>query len=285
MLTSWKTILAFTDETDAGEKITDHAADLAQRCGAHLVGVYGITGHPGEFPADAFARGKAALGAVIARRHAAETDLAATAGRRFAAATRKRGINSGEFRVIWSGRGAEDAFVNSLRCDLMIVGHPHAAGLPRSWSAERLAIASGVPALLIPESWPAERAIGQNILIGWNASREARRAMVDAMPLLSLATSVTVVVVDAARTPDLFGAEPGADISLVLCRHNIPVQLRQVTSGGGSVAEAILASATEAGCDLIAIGAYSHARTAELIFGGVTRELLARTSVPILLSH
>ncbi len=144
---------------------------------------------------------------------------------------------------------------------------------------------SGVPALAIPDNWPATRPIGLAIQIAWNASREARRAITDAMPLLSLARSVSVLVVDAANMPGRFGADPGADISAYLARHAIPVELRQVTSDGRSIAETVLSIATTEGCDLIAIGAYSHARAAELIFGGVTRELLARTTVPILLSH
>lgn len=60
-LTSWKTILVFIDDTPAGEKIGDQAAVLAQHCGAHLIGVYGIIGRPDEIPADTFAPGKAAL--------------------------------------------------------------------------------------------------------------------------------------------------------------------------------------------------------------------------------
>lgn len=110
----------------------------------------------------------------------------------------------------------------------MVLGHPHAPGLPDSWSAKRRAVTNGVPALLIPESWPATRPVRQDLLIAWNAS---------------LARSVTVLVMDAAKTPKRFGADPGADISLLLTHHTGPLELRQVTSGGRSIAETILATA------------------------------------------
>jgi nucleotide-binding universal stress UspA family protein len=174
--------------------------------------------------------------------------------------------------------------VNSLYSDLVILGHPQPRGLPENWTADRLLTATGVPVLAIPDGWDS-RTIGTKALVAWNGSRQARRAIIDAMPLLSMAQSVTVLVVDSAKTPQKYGEEPGANISLYLTRHGIQVELQQTTSSGTSIAGTILSKATEQSMDLIVIGAYSHGRRTEALFGGVTRDLLAHASIPILLSR
>jgi nucleotide-binding universal stress UspA family protein len=283
MLANWKSIAVFIDDTPAGERIGDYAAGLARHFSAHLIGIHVVSGYPGEQSSDAFARGKVAVEEVIARKDAAEQEMSIAVGRRFAAVSRKEEI-SAEFRVIWSWGDDAEAVINSLHSDVVILGHPAAPGLPKSWPADRLLLASGVPTIVIPEQWTSTT-LAARVLIGWNGSRAARRAIGDAMPVLSAAQKVTVLVVDAHKTPDHYGPEPGADISLYLSRHNIRVELEQVTSNGASIAATVLSKAAQQESDLIVIGAYSHARSAEILFGGVTRDLLARTSLPLFLSH
>lgn len=283
MLTSWKTIAVFFDDTPEGTTVASLAVAIADRCSAHLVGIYGVSRNPGESAADSFARGKSAIHDMIARRHAAERAVAAKLDRHFTSIVRRHSVSS-EFRLIGSQHTQDDPLIHSLHADLIVLGYPSSPGLSALWTAERLVLASGVPALFVPGNWTSNT-VGQNILVAWNGSREARRALIDAMPLLKSANSVAVLVVDALETPDRFGAEPGADISHYLARHGVTVELRQVTSGGASVGQAILAQAARHGSDLIVIGAYSHKRFVELIFGGVTRELLASGSIPLLLSH
>ena len=128
-------------------------------------------------------------------------------------------------------------------------------------------------------------AIGSKVLVAWNASREARGAIADAMPFLSAAQSVTVLVVDPAKSAYKHGEEPGADIALYLARHGAHVDVEQATSERSPIAKVILSRALDRGKDLIVFGAYSHARWAESIFGGVTRTLLTQMSVPVLASR
>jgi nucleotide-binding universal stress UspA family protein len=127
--------------------------------------------------------------------------------------------------------------------------------------------------------------IGGKVIVAWNGSREARRAIADAMPILTAARSVTVLVVDAAKTPQKYGEDPGADIATHLARHGIHVDLEQAVSEGAPIAEVIGSRAVEQGASLIVIGAYSHSRSAEMIFGGVTRALMALMPVPVLVSR
>ena len=96
---------------------------------------------------------------------------------------------------------------------------------------------------------------------------------------------MTLLVVDSEQRAGRHGEEPGADIALYLARHGAHVEVEQVLSQGARVADIILSYAAEHGVDLIVIGAYSHARPVEMLFGGVTRTLLRQTPIPILLSR
>jgi len=151
-------------------------------------------------------------------------------------------------------------------------------------SPEKLLLASGAPILVIPSGWKSE-SIGNKILVSWNASREARRAVADALPFLVAASSVTLLVVDSEERARRHGEEPGADIALYLARHGVRVEVKQVLSKGSPVADIILSQAANHGVDLIVIGAYSHARSIEMLFGGVTRTVLKQAPVPVLMSR
>ena len=96
--------------------------------------------------------------------------------------------------------------------------------------------------------------------------------------------TVTVLVVDPEAS-DRHGLAAGTDIAQFLARHGVHVEVERRSSTGTSVAEAILCCATERNVDLIVIGAYSRPRTAEIMFGGVTRTMLKRLPIPVLLSR
>jgi nucleotide-binding universal stress UspA family protein len=286
MANDLKTIAVFVDATPEGSKRARHAAALAHRWNAHLVGLHVSCPDHAEHPSFAFARGGKAIRSVILDRRADEDVAEAVAvivGRRFAALCRVRDVDA-EFRVICQDRADDDAILSSLHSDLVIVGHPAPDGLPEDLSPERLLLASGVPILIVPNAWKRET-IGTNVLVGWNASREARRAVTDALPFLTAARSVTVLVVDPDRSHQRHEEEPGADIALHIARHGAHVRVKQVSSHASPIAEIILSHAVDNGIDLIVIGAYSHARLAELLFGGATRTLLARMPVPIVISR
>ena len=137
---------------------------------------------------------------------------------------------------------------------------------------------------VVPSGWESE-SIGKKILVDWNASREARRAVADALPFLVAASSVTLLVVDSNKRADRHGEEPGADIALYLARLGAHVEVEQVSSRGSPVADIILSHVASRGADMIVIGAYSHARSVEMVFGGVTRTLLTKATVPVLMSR
>lgn len=153
-----------------------------------------------------------------------------------------------------------------------------------SWPPDRLLRTSGVPILIVPDT-KVVAGVGDRVLVAWNASREARRAITDAMPFIAMAKAVTILVIDADKGIHYYGEEPGADLALHLARHGAHVEVTQVSSDGVPIAEVILAHAAKHGADLIVAGARSHSRPTEIIFGGVTRSLLAQLTIPLLMSH
>jgi nucleotide-binding universal stress UspA family protein len=278
-----KNIGVFVDATPEGEKRADYAATLAHQCRAHLAGIHVVSAGRPEHRSDYYVIGEKAIRASLAWEKAADEAVTINVRRRFEAISAKRDL-SAEFRVIRRGGPDEDLVLGSLHSDLVVIGQRQLQELPGYLSPEKLLLASGVPILVVPSGWKSEL-IGQKILVGWNASREARRAVADALPFLVAAPSVTLLVVDSNERADRHGEEPGADIALYLARHGAHVEVEQVSSRGSPVADIILSYAVDHGVDLIVIGAYSHARSVEMVFGGVTRTLLKQSPIPVLMSR
>lgn len=173
-------------------------------------------------------------------------------------------------------------------CDLAVVTQPDPDedyALRTPYLAQDVLLQSGRPLLVLP--YAGERAIApaSRVLIGWNASREAARAMKDAMPFLRRAASVQVAVFETPEDADLdHGDLPGADIGLWLARHGVKVDVQYIASGVAA-GEALLSHAADVGADLIVAGGYGHSRLRETVLGGVTRTLLRSSPVPVLMSH
>jgi nucleotide-binding universal stress UspA family protein len=280
-----KTITVFLDASPSGDRRAAQAAAFAKRWNAHLVGVHVVYKGAIPHPALGYARSEKAIAGVVAHeRRIDEACECATGevGERFSALCAELEV-SAEFRPIKREKTDQAAIVSSLHSDLLIVGHPEPSGLPDYMTAERILLASGVPLLIVPNAWQGDR-IGERIMIGWNASPEARRAVADAMCLVVGARSVKVLVVDPAGCKWL-GGEIGCDIVQHLERHGADAELVEVASRGRPLAEVILAEAKTSGTDLLICGARSPAHLREMVFGNLTRKLLARMPVPVLISR
>jgi len=276
----FKSIAVFVEPTPAGELRIAYAARMACRHGAHLIGTFMVPSIMGGSPAESFVQGRQAVRQVIASHQAREAEAIKTARQTLSAVCAREDI-SFEFRFLYQADFTDNVALNSLHTDLVIAG-TRGGGLPSEWSAEALLLATGVPFLLVPESWAGSDA--EHVLVAWNASREARRAIADALPFLTTAQSVTILLVDPERNPR-HGEEPGADVARYLSRHGAKVAVEQVSSNGAPVARVILDHAQRHAADLIVVGAYSHGRTAQMVFGGVTRSLLRDAAVPLLIAH
>jgi nucleotide-binding universal stress UspA family protein len=194
-----KNIEVFVDATPEGEKRVDFAAALAHQCGAHLAGIHVVSAARPEHRSDYYVVGKA-IRASRAWEKAADEAATTNIRRRFEAISGQHDL-SAEFREIRRGGPDEDLILGSLHSDLVVIGQRELHELPGYLSPERLLLASGAPILVVPSGWKSEP-IGQKILVGWNASREARRAVADALPFLVEAASVTLLVVDSNKRAD-----------------------------------------------------------------------------------
>lgn len=277
----FKSIAVFVDPTPDGEARTTYAARIACRHGAHLIGIFVVPSIYGGSAAESFVQGRTAVREVIASHQLREAAAIDAAKRSFSLVCTREDIGF-EFRFLHQGDFSDNVALNSLHTDLVIVGGGRTGGLPSDWSAEALLLATGVPFLLLPESWA--RSVAEHVVVAWNASREARRAITDALPFLVEARSVTILLVDPQKNPR-HGEEPGADVARYLSRHGVKVAVEQVQSHGEPIAKIILAYAERHNTDLIVVGAYSHGRTAQMVFGGVTRSLLRDAGLPLMIAH
>ncbi|MGL5117147.1 MAG: universal stress protein [Beijerinckiaceae bacterium] len=145
---------------------------------------------------------------------------------------------------------------------------------------EELVFQSGRPVLVVPHgvsSFSAKR-----IVIAWDGSSRAARALSDAMPFLANAEHVELTTV--VNEKKLHGTVPGADMARLLARHNIKVETVAVemTEDAGT---ALMDRVEVVGADLIVAGAFAHSRWRHLILGGVTTSFLRESAVPVLMSH
>lgn len=168
--------------------------------------------------------------------------------------------------------------------DIVVCAQAEGAKRARRMFIERVLFKAGRPILLVPAA-PVQERRWKRLLIGWNDKAEAMRAVSAAMPLLKQAEQVVVATVDAKLSgPEHLGA-PGRDLAEHLSRHDISVELRNVDGLGRPTHRALIDEAVAVGADAIVLGAYGRSRAQEMLFGGVTRELLAETPLPLLLCH
>ena len=200
-------------------------------------------------------------------------------------------LRRNELRGDWQiGRGVVGEVVarRARTTDLVVLGqadpeHP----LPPSarYMVEDVLMNSGRPLLLVPFAGRFE-AMGTNVLIGWNATREAARAVHDALPLIAPTATVTVLTVERGRSGVEPQEMPGADIAEHLARWGLTVTAaRTATDGTISDGDALLSYASDIGADLLVVGGFGHSRARELVLGGVSRGLLQHMTVPLLISH
>jgi nucleotide-binding universal stress UspA family protein len=143
---------------------------------------------------------------------------------------------------------------------------------------------SGRPIVVVPPDWKS-RAVGKSVVVCWKPTREAARALGDAGEFLETADRVTVATVDAKPSVSGYGDHPGADIAAHLARRGLKVELANLDSMGRSQAKTIQDHAMAVNADLIVMGGYGRSRLSEFIFGGMTREMLQTSDIPVLMAH
>ncbi len=281
---SYKSIVVAAHGTH-NERTLNTAASVAAQFEAHLSGSFVCKPLYYYYPT---AYGIDLRANIDKHRRAAEkrADLAKTA---FEKACRAYGVTNSDWQVSEGevlrtlnsqARYADVVFMTQTEIDRPTDLQDDDPDLPA-----KVAIASAQPVIVVPCVGHLET-FGKRVLVAWNGSREATRAVREALPLLSTAEQVVILAINP-ETSDYrgFGDEPGADIALYLARHGVNVEVTKTTHDGGDVADILLSRAADLSADLICMGAYGHSRLRELTLGGVTRKIMRQMPVPVLLAH
>lgn len=275
---SYKTILVHIDPGKRCATRVEVAIRLAQQHEAHLIALHALA--PFEPPGYVLAQ----MGPTIldAQKHAAAAELARTE-REFNEQASAAGLRNVEWRTAIDD--PIDAMTLHARyADLIVLGQSDRSDDSNTSPdfPERLVLAAGRPVLILPSvgKFPS---IGKRILVAWNGSREAIRAITDAIPILRLADKVDVMAVNPRRGEH--GKVPGADIGLYLARHGVRVEVKADHGAEIDVGNELLSRAADLDVDLIVMGCYGHSRLKEWVLGGATRTILESMTAPALMSH
>ena len=275
----YKTLLVPVDGRSRSARSLELAGRIANDWESHVVGLY--VGYTPYIPSTA----RAGLGSeLLAEYQGKVRDEQTSAARaQFDAGVKAAGIAGAEWRTE-EGDLAFTVALHARYADLVVVNQTDPAEDRPANFADEVVLALGRPMLIVP--YVGEfKSFAQDILVCWNASREAARAVTDALPLLQRAKRVIVLSVDGNASPGGHGEAPGSDIALYLARHGVRAEAARTGSGGLDIGSVILSRAFDYSADLIVMGAYGHSRMREIVLGGATRSVLKSMTVPVLMSH
>ena len=262
-----------------GSNVGNYAVSAAAALQAHLTGIAFIydpivpISGTGYIPAD-----------VIESQRADNETAAEAAIKDFTAATDRAGISAEPQMLSASLTGAGDQFARlARRFDLAIVGQAQ----PETSTMEQIIgettlFESGRPIIMVPYIQKAPFKTG-NVMICWDGSRTAARAVADAIPILGKSSRIEIVSVTSERGKE--DEIEGADIGQHLARHGLKVDVHRISRGNIDVADALLSHAADSAADLLVMGGYGHSRLREFVLGGVTRSIFQSMTLPVLLSH
>ena len=275
---SYKTILVHIAPGKHFEKRLETAIEIARNHDAHLIGLYVFSPYipPGYIMAQ--------MGAEI---EAAQNKIAVESLSCAKEAFLKQTSAAGLDHVEWLAAYVEPVQAMSLHAqyaDLVVIGQSDPAddsGVAADFP-ERVVLATVRPVLILPNSgeFPS---IGKRILVAWNASQEATRAIANATPFLRSAESVHVMAINAKNSKDdIIQSE---NMVRYLERLGISAEVRDLHGVEIDVGNELLSSASDLSADLIVMGCYGHSRLREWVLGGATHTILESMTIPVLMSH
>ena len=274
-----KDIIVNLSVTKEGSVVGKYAVSAAAALEAHLTGiafiydpVVPISG-AGYIPAE-----------VIETQRDDNESAAEAAIKIFSTATDQAGISAEPLITSASLAGAGDKFARmARRFDLAIVGQaePEISSMEQI-IAETTLFESGRPMMMVPYIQKAPFK-AENVMICWDGSRTAARAVADAIPIIRNSGRVEIVMVanERGKQDEL----DGADIGQHLARHGLKVDVHRISGASIDVGDALLSHAADSGADFMVMGGYGHSRLREFVLGGVTRSIFESMTVPVLISH
>jgi nucleotide-binding universal stress UspA family protein len=256
----------------------DFAISVASAFEAHLSGV--ACAYEPVIGGMAFPGAAVSVIDIFRAESRAEADRAKTA---FDENAHRARISADSVVISATASGAADKFGEFARdYDLSIVAQAQPDGdVAESLAIEGALFGSGRPVLVVPYVQSSGLKLDR-VMVCWDGSRNAARAIGDAVPFLRRARAVDVVTVEGReRRNELAGAK----IAAHLARHGLKVELRPIVAPGLDVADAMLSYAADTSTDLIVMGGYGHTRLREFVLGGATSGILGAMTVPTLMAH
>ena len=292
---SYRTILVHLNDSRRARKLLRHAAEIARAFQARLIGLHVSPTFHGRVIDAEYPHIPAVEGLKFSRDEEADHLRAifeeVTNSERFSGEFCRF---SGEFVHITAENTAPVHVVlaRARAADLVI-----AAQTDREWRlsslldcSDQLAIESGRPVLIVPNAGES-RALPEKAIIAWNQSREATRAMYEALPLLKNARAIELLILQEPHTGGPLDSQmdqrtlPPSVLGQALAEHDIKLTVATLKTSAASVGHEICARAEQEQADLVVMGAYGHSRLREFVFGGATRHVLTHMTVPTLFSH
>ena len=279
-----KDILVHVDPSRDGRSpgiAAEYALSLAARHEAHVRGH--MAGLWAPLAAATFADVPASLIESQQREAEAQAFQARTV---FEEAARLAGVSWESYVMTGDSALVADTFALGARVsDLTVVAQdePESSGL-KSLLIEAALFDSGRPVLIVPYVFRGGFQ-ARRILVAWDHSRAAARALHDALPLIRKAEFVQTVTVERGGRGRRETEVPGADVAAHLARHGLTVDVHRIPGEDVTVADALLSYAADTGADLLVMGGYEHSRFRELLLGGATLGILQSATLPVLMSH
>lgn len=277
-----KSLLVYLDDTSNCRIRADMAAALADRDTGRLSGIYIMTENPGAVSSNSRV-GQHVPAEIRENQQKMMEQRAERAAEQLRHAAKRFSVAGGaEVDRVGSSSPSHVLAERAKYADLVVLGKSSSdePGSTDLRLPQRVLLLSGCPVLVVPSSVETPQPPNR-IAIAWNDSREAGRAVRDAMPLLTAAEEVTVLTTELKSS-----AEAGVSRLLGYLRaHGVEAVHQHVTTGSLKVADALLSRTSEHAADLIVMGGYGRSRVKEVLTGGTTRKVLESTTVPVFVSH
>jgi nucleotide-binding universal stress UspA family protein len=277
---SYRDILVQADTTTASVTRSRLAAQLAGRFGAHLTGVFLKTEFLRQYMVPEAISGLPAseIERMVKEHEDAVGEAAEHARLAFEAAAAQAGVTSDWLMV--SGDTPQDLLACARRVDLTILPTATTPNLGQQRiTAAEVAIGGGGPVLVTPEAVTDAR-FGSRVLVAWNGSKEAARALRDAWPIIQQADDVHVLIVSPQGDTG-----PESLLQRHLEHHGCDAKILIDRSDDASAGEVLRQQVRELQADLVVMGLYGQSRLQELVLGGVSRDLLKSSPVPLFVAH
>ena len=279
---SYKTITVNLKSLENAERLCKFAALVARKFNAHLIGVHTVGA------LEAYPELVASATMVQISGYREEQQKVSKGIKKIFNDVTKNEDFIAEWREIDIMRETADRGVTAdwIGSDLIIIGqsNPDLDRPDQRNMVERAVRDSGRPVLVLPYLGDFT-SIGENILLGWSATKESSRAIHDALPFICQSQATKVFWVGKQGKNSNFLEESARELSTALDRHGAKVSLLHAEPSSIKIGDQLLNEASESGADMIVTGGYGHSRVYDFVLGATTNHILGCMTVPILLSH